>query len=326
MSFLEQAEDIDTLIYTAGFGRVARFEDLTEEEMINSVKVNQLAAMRVIRHFYSKINSDKKFVCAVMGSIAGHIASPLFSVYGATKSALCAFIENINIELAAVGRSNRILDVSPGSLKGTKFSGGRNDMSLLSEIASEILDRAVNGECLFIPQPEIYENVIARSNADPMKFGLESYKYKTDNNRCSSKPQLRVGYLSGTFDLFHVGHLNLLVRAKQYCDCLIVGVHRSGSWKGKETFIPYDERVRIIESIKYVDKVIEAPDEDIDVYDTYNFNFLFVGSDYKGTERFERYESLLNPKGVKIVYFPYTTSTSSSQLRAAINTDITDKK
>ncbi len=155
-----------------------------------------------------------------------------------------------------------------------------------------------------------------RYHDDSMKFGLESYGYKV--GRITEKPQVTVGYLSGTFDLFHIGHLNLIRRAKQECDYLIVGVHRSGSWKGKETFIPFEERLEIVANIKYVDKAVESFTEDTDAYDAYKFDTLFVGSDYKGTERFKRYEKYFEDKGVKIVYFPYTNGTSSTQLRAAL--------
>ena len=129
-----------------------------------------------------------------------------------------------------------------------------------------------------------------------------------------------MGFLSGTFDLFHIGHLNLLRRAKQYCDYLIVGVHPPGSsHKNKPTFIPLEERMAIVGSIKYVDQVVVTLDEDDAMHELYPYDFLFVGSDYKGTERFNRYEKVLAPKGVQIIYFPYTQGTSSTQLREAIS-------
>jgi len=318
-SFCDEIRDIDTLVITAGFGRIAAFESLTQAEITNLVKCNMLAAMKVIKAYYDKIYSEEKFYCAVMGSIAGHVASPLFSVYGATKFGLCSFIENLNIELEYNGIKNRILDVSPGSLKGTNFNGGGNDLSLIKEVSEVIVDKMLAGETLYIPQyDEIYKGVIERYRADATKYGIESYGYKVRSGRLSDKPQVVVGYLSGTFDLFHIGHLNLLRRAKQQCDYLIVGVHKSGAWKGKETYIPFEERVAIVESVKYVDRVIESFTEDSDAYDALHFDKLFVGSDYKGTERFRRYEEYFAPKGVQIVYFPYTQGTSSTQLREAI--------
>ncbi len=317
--YFDTVKDIDSLIITAGFGRVAPFEDLTEIEVDRLVKCNMLSAIRIIKKYYEKIHSHTPFYCAVMGSIAGHVASPLFSVYGASKFGLCSFVENLNIELSHDGYENRILDVSPGALKGTNFNGNGNDLSLVSPVAEEIIRRMYAREMLYIPQyNEVYKNVLERYHNDPIKYGIESYDYKIKNGRVSTTPQIVVGYLSGTFDLFHIGHLNLLRRAKEQCDYLIVGVHKSGAWKGKETFVPFDERCQIVGSICYVDKVIESFTEDADAYDVLHYDKLFVGSDYKGTERFMRYEEYFRDKGVEIVYFPYTQGTSSTQLRNAI--------
>lgn len=312
--FLNEFNDVDTLIYTVGFGRVAEFQSLHDAEVLNAVKVNFYSAMKIIGHFYGKLLDDKPFYCAVMGSIAGHIVSPLFSVYGATKSGLCSFIENLNIELDYNKSPNRILDVSPGSLKGTNFNGTGNNLSEVLPVAEEIINRMLKRETLYIPQyDEVYKGVIERYRENSRQFGIESYRYKLP--RVTSKPQVVVGYLSGTFDLFHIGHLNLLKRAKKECDYLIVGVHKSGAWKGKETFIPFDERKEIVANIKYVDEVIESYPEDADAYDVLHYNKLFVGSDYKGSERFNRYEEYFKDKDVEIVYFPYTKGTSSTQLR-----------
>ncbi|MCK9471604.1 MAG: adenylyltransferase/cytidyltransferase family protein [Bacilli bacterium] len=142
-----------------------------------------------------------------------------------------------------------------------------------------------------------------------------------NSGRSESSPQVRIGYLSGTFDLFHIGHLNLLRRAKDYCDYLIVGVHSSGAWKNKETFIPYEDRVSIVQSIKYVDEVIPSYAEDADAWDKLKYNYLFVGSDYKNSERFKRYEEFFKDKDVEIVYFPYTKKISSTKLRDDLNSD-----
>ena len=319
-SIFEQITDINTLVITVGFGRVAHFSDLTEREVNNLIKCNMIANINIIKKYYNKIHSNEDFYCAVMGSIAGHVASPLFSIYGASKFGLCSFIENVNAELSCEGVNNRILDVSPGSLKGTNFNGKGNEVSLLSDISNEILNKMYNRETLYIPQyDEIYKGVIDRYKDNPIEFAKQSYEYKMLSNRLASKEQVTVGYLSGTFDLFHIGHLNLLKRAKEQCDYLIVGVHKSGAWKGKETFIPFDERKEIVQSIEYVDLAIESFPEDSDAYDIYKYDKLFVGSDYKGTERFMRYEKYFEDKGVEIVYFPYTKGTSSTQLREKIS-------
>lgn len=317
-SVFDQMTDIDTLVITAGFGRVALFEELTEAEVDHLLTVNFQSIIRIIQKYYAHIKSHTPFYVAVMGSISGHVSSPFFSVYGAAKAGLCHFIENINIELQAAGYANRILDVSPGALKGTAFGGGTNDLSMVDEISREVIRRMLARETVYIPRyEETYRGVIERYQKDPFAFGMQSYQYKAQSGRISNKPQVVVGYLSGTFDLFHVGHLNLLRRAKEYCDTLIVGVHKSGSWKGKETYIPFEERCKILESVRYVDRVVASPGEDSDAWDLYHYQKLFVGSDYKGTERFLRYEEILRGKA-EIIYFPYTQGTSSTQLRDAL--------
>jgi len=318
LSVFDTITDIDTLVITAGFGRVALFEDLTEAEIKNLLQVDLNVIVRIVKKYYGRIKSREPFYTAIMGSIAGHVASPYFSVYGAAKSGLCRFMENVNAELQAAGVENRILDVSPGSLQGTAFNGGENDLSLLEDVAQQIVEKMYSREVRFIPQyEETYRGVIGRYQADPEAFAAESYGYKEKSGRISTNPQVVVGYLSGTFDLFHIGHLNLLRRAKEQCDYLIVGVHNSGAWKGKETYIPFEERCEILRSVRYVDRVVESPLEDSTAWELYGYHKLFVGSDYKGTERFRKYEEFLSGKA-EIIYFPYTKGTSSTQLREAI--------
>jgi len=312
----EVIQDINTLIISVGFGRVAPFEELTEIEITNLVKCNELVIINILKKYYSNISSSEPFYCAVMGSFAGHVSSPLFSVYGAAKAGLCRFIENINLELIAQKKLNRILDVSPGFLEGTRFDGGQNDMSKLSVTAIEIINRMFMKEILYIPQfDEIYKEIIEHYRKDPVQFGISSYKYKIESGRLNHTPQVTIGYLSGTFDLFHIGHLNLLKRAKDHCDYLIVGVHESGAWKGKETFISFNERKAIVQSVRYVDKVVDSFLEDSDAYNAYHIDKLFVGDDYKGSERFSKYEKYFKNKNVQIIYFPYTKGVSSTQLR-----------
>ena len=190
----------------------------------------------------------------------------------------------------------------------------------MGTLPSLIIDHMINGDTTFLPDyNELLKGIIDRYNVDPHAFGIQSYQYKLNSGRVSTSKGVIIGYLSGTFDLFHIGHLNLLRRAKDYCDYLIVGVHDSGKWKGKETFIPLDERKEIVGACKYVDKVVDSCREDSDAWSLWHYDRLFVGSDYKGTERFNRYEEYFKDKGVEIVYFPYTQGTSSTQLRVAIN-------
>lgn len=326
-SIFDEIDDIDTLIITAGFGRLALFQDLTECEIKNLIKCNELSAIQIIKKYYDKLMSDKDFNCAVMVSIAGHLVSPYFSVYGAAKAGIAMFVENINAELGAQGYSNRVLDCSPGSIKGTSFNGGKNDCDATKELAQQIIDNMLNKNTLFIPQYEqVYKDVLDRYHNDPQEYGIHSYNYKKESGRISDKPQVTIGYLSGTFDLFHIGHLNLLKRAKSMCDYLIVGVHNSGAWKGKETFIPFEERKEIVGACKYVDMVIPSFAEDCDAWPQYHYHKLFVGSDYKGSERFMRYEEYFKDKDAEIVYLPYTQSTSSTQIRKTIVSKTQDLK
>ena len=321
LSLLDEYNDIDMLVFTAGFGRVAPFETIVETEVRNQFQVNAISPIAVLRHFYPRMMQAQPFYCAVMGSIAGLVSSPLFALYSATKGAVCKAIEALNIELEMNGSENRILNVSPGSIKGTRFNGGENDLTQTAGLAAEIIEKMLARQSLFIPDFEaVFKGVIDRYQADAHQFGVDSYRYKMDSGRFNLKPQMKIGYMSGTWDLFHVGHLNLIKRAKQYCDYLVVGVHKDASHKGKETFIPLEERMEIIRSVKWVDQVVLSMREDSDVYKTglVKYDFLFVGSDYKGTERFNRYEEYFADKGVKIVYFPYTKGTSSTQIRNLI--------
>lgn len=314
--------DIDLLMITAGIGRVADFEFFHTAEIRRMMTVNATATIQILRLFYDRIKSPESFFCGVMGSISGLLSSPSAAVYSASKAAVCRLIESINIELEVSGTTNRILNVSPASFKGSRFYGGQNQLDLLETLASDIISHIYSRDTLFIPEyDEVFCNVIKRYQNDPHEYGIYSYKYKKDSGRLDNHQRVIIGYLSGTFDLFHVGHLNLLRRAKEQCDYLIVGVHDSGAWKGKDTFIPLEERKQIVAACKYVDKVVDSCREDSDAWALWHYNRLFVGSDYKGTERFNRYEEYFKDKGVEIVYFPYTKSTSSTHIRNMIRKD-----
>ena len=130
-----------------------------------------------------------------------------------------------------------------------------------------------------------------------------------------------IGYSTGVFDLFHVGHLNILKRAKEQCDYLVVGVtvDELVAYKGKKAFIPFEERCAIVEAIKYVDKVVPQTSMDkMEAWNNLHFHKMFVGDDWKGTDTWNHWEAEFAKVGVEIVYFPYTAKTSSSELREAL--------
>ena len=132
----------------------------------------------------------------------------------------------------------------------------------------------------------------------------------------------RLGYTTGVFDLFHIGHLNLLRRAKEQCEYLIVGVSTDElvqEYKKKKPVIPYEERKQIVESIKYVDEVIPQVNRNkMDAYQKLNFDVMFVGDDWKGDPLFEAVEKELNLHGSTVIYLPYTKNTSSTLLTLAL--------
>lgn len=187
-SVFDRFEDIDGLIITAGFGRLALFNDIPEEMIATYFHVNTIAVIRVIKHFYKKLLSQDDFYCGVMVSIAGFMSSPFFSLYGATKAALKIFIESVNVELEKAGTTNRILNVSPGSIKGTSFNQGKTDLSLITPLAGEIVSHVENKDDLFIPQyEEIFKNVLARYQEDFRAEGRHSYEYKMNSGRINNK-------------------------------------------------------------------------------------------------------------------------------------------
>lgn len=183
-SFFDRFTDIDSLMITAGFGKLALFKDLDEQHIINSFHVNTIASIRIIKHFYEKLLSDKDFYCGVMVSISSFMSSPFFSIYGATKAALKIFIESVNVELEKAGSNNRILNVSPGSIKGTSFNQGKTDLQLTQSLANEIIVHLENKDDLFIPQyEEIFKEVLRRYHEDFRAEGSHSYDYKLASGR-----------------------------------------------------------------------------------------------------------------------------------------------
>lgn len=132
-----------------------------------------------------------------------------------------------------------------------------------------------------------------------------------------------VGYTTGVFDLFHIGHLNILKRAKEQCDFLIVGVSTDElveQYKHKKPVICYEERAAIVGAIRYVDKVVPQVNRDkFAAWEALRFHKMFVGDDWKGSALFETVEKQFQQVGVQIVYFPYTQGTSSTKLTQTLD-------
>lgn len=131
-----------------------------------------------------------------------------------------------------------------------------------------------------------------------------------------------IGYTAGVYDLFHIGHLNLLKNAKAMCDKLIVGVtvDELVTYKGKHAIIPYVDRAEIVRSIEYVDAVVPQYDMDkLEMCKKLKADVLFVGDDWYGTEKWKAYEREFEKAGIKIIYFPYTKGISSTQITKALN-------
>jgi glycerol-3-phosphate cytidylyltransferase len=138
--------------------------------------------------------------------------------------------------------------------------------------------------------------------------------------------KLKVGYAAGVFDLFHIGHLNVIKKAKKNCDYLIVGVttdEETYRLKSRYPLIPFIERKEIIKSLKYVDRVVPEKDSNkLLAYNNLKFDIIFKGDDQKGSEKWIKYEKEFKKKGVKIVFFKYTKSTSSTKIRKLIENEL----
>ena len=133
---------------------------------------------------------------------------------------------------------------------------------------------------------------------------------------------MTIGYTTGEYDLFHIGHLNLLKNAKGMCDKLIVGVtvDELVAYKGKQSMIPFEDRIEIVRSCKYVDAAVPQYDMNkLEACKKLGASFLFVGDDWYGTEKWQNYEKEFEEAGIKIIYFPYTKGVSSTKINEALN-------
>ncbi len=131
--------------------------------------------------------------------------------------------------------------------------------------------------------------------------------------------EYRIGYTQGVYDMFHVGHLNLINRAKEYCDRLVVGVNADAlvqQYKHKTPVIAQEDRKRIVENIKAVDECVVAETLDkVAMWEKVRFDVIFIGDDWKGDPRWKQTEEDLKPYGVRVIYLPHTPGVSSTELR-----------
>ena len=138
-----------------------------------------------------------------------------------------------------------------------------------------------------------------------------------------TKKKYKVGYTTGVFDLFHIGHLNILKKSKKICDKLIVGISTDAlvfENKKKYPVINLNERIEIVKSIKFVDKVVVQKNSNkVIAHRYYKFDVLIVGDDWKGDLNWIEYEEKLKKKHVEVVYFPYTKSTSSTKINRILD-------
>lgn len=133
----------------------------------------------------------------------------------------------------------------------------------------------------------------------------------------------KVGYTTGVFDLFHIGHLNILRRAKEKCEYLIVGVSTDElvrEYKNKTPVIPYEERKAIVEAIRFVDEVVAQTDRDkITAYERLRFDVMFVGDDWRGSDVFNKVDEYMRSRGAHVEFIPYTQNVSSTILQDILN-------
>lgn len=131
-----------------------------------------------------------------------------------------------------------------------------------------------------------------------------------------------IGYTTGVFDLFHVGHVEILRKSKSLCDKLIVGVtsDKLVRYKYKKSVIPYKERIKVVSSCKYVDLTVPQNNMNkISAYKRYKFDVMFVGDDWYNTKKWKEIEESFKKFKVKIIYFPYTKTTSSTKINITLN-------
>lgn len=177
----------------------------------------------------------------------------------------------------------------------------------------------------------VYDTNMIYSNLKRDNRVQQNESIVQEQDSSATKKKYHTGYIAGVFDLYHIGHLNMFKRAKEQCEYLIVGVvSDEGVRKNKKTmpFIPFEERIEMVRSCKYVDEAVEIPFQfcgSRDAYRLYHFDVQFSGSDYENDPNWLADREFLRKNGSDIVFFPYTEQTSSTKIKALINKQLEEK-
>jgi glycerol-3-phosphate cytidylyltransferase len=173
-------------------------------------------------------------------------------------------------------------------------------------------------EDLLVNGPVDYSNYLKQMYGDYMKMPDDETIKSKIHYKIVEKMKNKIGFTAGTFDMFHIGHLNLLKEAKKNCQYLIVGVNKDNlvsTYKKKLPLIPEDERAEIINALAYVDEVYLMDTLDkMEAFKRFHFDVIFIGSDWQGSERYKMEEKRMEDVGVAITYIPYTSEISSTML------------
>ena len=271
--------------------------DFNEKHQRNDSVVRFNAEHIRTTHFYDELLTNGCFerisgknVC-VFGS--GKYAEKFFSLKKSFNFSICGVVDNDSKKWG-------------GDFHGLKIESPQS----LLEIARH--KKACDAFCVVICAKDfkpIYSQLFSMNIRDIVLFTPEKY---------------RVGYLSGVFDLYHIGHINMFRRAKEQCDYLIVGVTSDEyvrNKKKREPFIPFDERLAVVASCKYVDEAVKVPymhEEISEAWETYHYDIQFCGSDYEHHPWWLAQQKWLREHGADLVFFPYTEQTSSTKIKALI--------
>lgn len=304
---LIKAEKPDILINCVGSGVISDYESsLIDIEL--DLRINTLFPLNI----FVPLLEDIDYILNI-NSVAIALPSPLFASYAASKAYTAKYIETINAENINSSNKAVITDVHLFNFSNSPSFGDGTHANHKTNLAR--INKTI--DAMFMRQTNYFEapffEVKKRSEFERIAF-IE----RSQNQKIQRVHKKRIiGYLTGSFDLFHYGHLKLIARAASQVDVLVVGVHNSGAWKGKNFHDTLTIRKQNIKALRYVDRVITTSGEDDQDWENVHYNYLFVGDDYQNSKRFNKYEKTLKNKA-KIIYLPRTKNISSTFLRETI--------